>query len=164
MARITPQYYEKNSPSRERLDYLRKLVEDQGRTVPDDFDIDDIHWVTDRVGITDFEGCEESVLRNYFTINVAGELESSAQIQADIDPGSNSVKQNLTKLAALMNKILTEDDDTKVVVHCAMGMERSPLTVVWYLHRYHDKTIDEAYEMAMDARPVVCDRREWIDW
>ena len=164
MTRITPQYYQEHSASRDRLEWLKRLVEDQGRTVPDNFDIDDIHWVTDRVGITDFEGCEESVLRNYFTINVAGELDSSAQIQADIDPGSNSVKQNLTKLAALMNKVLTEDDDTKVVVHCAMGMERSPLTVVWYLHRYHDKTIDEAYEMAMDARPVVCDRREWIDW
>ena len=85
-------------------------------------------------------------------------------MQASIDPGSNTVKQDLTKLAALMNKVLTEDDDTKVVVHCAMGMERSPLTVVWYLHRYHDKTIDEAYEMAINARPVVCDRREWIDW
>jgi len=43
-----------------------------------------------------------------------------------------------------------------------MGMERSPLTVVWYLHKYHDKTIDEAYEMVQDARPVVVDRREWI--
>ena len=163
MSRITPQYYQANFPSRERLDHLRRLVEDQGRTVPDDFDIDDIHWVTDRVGITDFEGCEEAVLRNYFTINVAGELDSSAQIQADINPGSSTVKQDLIKLAALINKVLTEDDDTKVVVHCAMGMERSPLTVVWYLHRYHDKTIDEAYEMAMNARPVVCDRRDWID-
>ena len=164
MTRITPQYYQEHSASRDRLEWLKRLVEDQGRTVPDNFDIDDIHWVTDRVGITDFEGCEEAVLRNYVTINVAGELDSSAQVQASIAPGSNTVKQDLTKLAALMNKVLTEDDDTKVVVHCAMGMERSPLTVVWYLHRYHDKTIDEAYEMAINARPVVCDRREWIDW
>lgn len=164
MAKITPQYYEKNSPSKGRLNYLKKLVEDQGRTVPDDFDIDDIHWVTDRIGITDFEGCTEAVIRDYVTINVAGELNSSAQIQADIDPWSGRVKRDLTTLAALINKVLTDSDDAKVVVHCAMGMERSPLTVVWYLHTYQNKTIDEAYEMAMNARPVVCDRREWIDW
>jgi|TARA_R110002020_G_scaffold84375_3_gene209043 protein-tyrosine phosphatase len=162
MNRITPQYYQNNSPSRERLDYLKKLVEQQGRTVPDDFDIDEIHWVTDRLGITDFEGSQESVLQDYFTINVAGELNSPAQIQADIDPGSGTVEKELTELAALIHKTLSENSDTKVVVHCAMGMERSPLTVVWYLHTYQNKTLDEAYEMAMSARPVVCDRREWI--
>jgi len=164
MRKISPNYYQENSPSKERLQDLRRLVERDGRTIPDDFDIDDIHWVTDRIGITDFEGCSEAVVRNYVTINVAGELNSSAQIQADIDPGSGKVKRDLTTLAALINKVLTDSDDAKVVVHCAMGMERSPLTVVWYLHTYHNKTIDEAYEMAMNARPVVCDRREWIDW
>ena len=163
MNKISPNYYQEHSPSKERLHDLRRLVERQGRTIPDDFDIDDIHWVTDRVGITDFEGCSESVVRNYFTINVAGELNSSAQMQADIDPGSGTVKKDLTTLAVLINKVLTDDDDTKVVVHCAMGMERSPLTVVWYLHKHHDKTIDEAYDMAQSARAVVVDRREWID-
>jgi len=160
--KISPNYYRDNSPSRERLDDLRHLVERQGRAIPANFDIDDIHWVTDRVGITDFEGCDEAVVNDYFTINVAGELDSTAQIQADINPGSGTVKKNLTKLATLINKVLLKNDDTKVVVHCAMGMERSPLTVVWYLHKYHDKTIDEAYEMAQKARPVVVDRREWI--
>ena len=164
MNKISPNYYQAHSPSKERLRDLRRLVEREGRTVPADFDIDDIHWVTDRVGVTDFEGCAEAVLNDYFTINVAGELDSSAQIQADIDPGSQRVKKDLTKLATLINKVITEDDDAKVVVHCAMGMERSPLTVVWYLHQYHDKTIDEAYDMVQHARPVAVDRREWIDW
>ena len=142
MTRITPQYYQENSASKNRLEWLKQLVERQGRTVPDDFDVDEISWVTDRLGITDFEGSEESVIRDYFTINVAGELNSSAQIQADIDPGSGTVKKDLTKLAALINKTLSDSPDTKVVVHCAMGMERSPLTVVWYLHTYQDKTLD----------------------
>ena len=163
MSKISPNYYQAHSPSKERLHDLRRLVEREGRTIPDKFDIDDIHWVTDRVGITDFEGCTEAVLNDYVTINVAGELDSSAQVQADIDPGSGRVKQDLTKLAALINKVLTDNEDAKVVVHCAMGMERSPLTVVWYLHRYQDKTIDEAYEMVQHARPVAVDRRDWID-
>mgnify|MGYP004447619297 FL=1 len=163
MSKISPNYYQAHSPSKERLHDLRRLVEREGRSIPADFDIDDIHWVIDRVGITDFEGCSEAVVRNYFTINVAGELDSSAQIQADIDPGSGKVKKELDKLVVLMHKALTDNDDTKVVVHCAMGMERSPLTVVWYLHKYQDKTIDEAYEMVQNARPVAVDRRDWID-
>ncbi|MAH46708.1 hypothetical protein CMI37_12835 [Candidatus Pacearchaeota archaeon] len=163
MSKISPNYYQAHSPSKERLHDLRRLVEREGRSIPDDFDIDDIHWVTDRVGITDFEGCSEAVIRNYFTINVAGELDSSAQIQADIDPGSGKVQKELDTLIVLMHKALTDNDDTKVVVHCAMGMERSPLTVVWYLHKYHDKTIDEAYKMVQDARPAAVDRRDWID-
>jgi len=163
MSKISPNYYQAHSPSKERLHDLRRLVEREGRSIPADFDIDDIHWVIDRVGITDFEGCSEAVVRNYFTINVAGELDSSAQIQADIDPGSGKVKKELDKLVVLMHKALTDNDDTKVVVHCAMGMERSPLTVVWYLHKYQDKTIDEAYKMVQNARPVAVDRRDWID-
>ena len=51
----------------------------------------------------------------------------------------------------------------KVVVHCAMGIERSPLTVVWYLHKYHKKTIDEAYDLVREARPVAVERRYWIE-
>jgi hypothetical protein len=166
MSKITPNYYQENSPSKERLHYLRHLVERQGGIIPEDFDIDAIHWVTDRVGITDFEGCTEAVVRDYFTINVAGELASSAQVQADIDPGSGRVKQDLTELATLINKVLTSDEvnnDTKIVVHCAMGMERSPLTVVWYLHKFQNKTIDEAYAMVKNARPVAVDRRDWIE-
>ena len=95
-------------------------------------------------------------------INVAGELDSSAQVQADINPHSNRVKPVLDRLAKLIDKTMTDDDITKVVVHCAMGMERSPLTVVWYLHSYQDMSLDEAYKMVQAARPVAVDRRYWI--
>jgi len=138
------------------------LVTEQGGTIPDGFDIDEIHWVTDRIGITDFEGCSEAVVRGYLVINVAGELDSSAQIQEDINPYSNTVKKTLNKLATLIDKTMTDDDTTKVVVHCAMGMERSPLTVVWYLHNYQDMSLDEAYQIVQAARPIAVDRRDWI--
>ena len=164
MNKISPNYYQEHSPSQQRLIELAYLVEEQGGSVPEDFNIDDIHWVTDRIGITDFEGSTESFLQGYFTINVAGELDSSAQIQADIDPGSGKVQKELDELVVLMHKALTDNDETKVVVHCAMGMERSPLTVMWYLTKYHNKTIDEAYDMIRQVRPVVLDRRDWIDY
>lgn len=161
MNKINPQRYNW-TPSRERIHQLSHLVTEQGGTIPEGFDVDEIHWVTDRIGITDFEGSAEAVVRGYLVINVAGELESSAQIQEDINPYTNTVKKTLNKLATLIDKTMTDDDTTKVVVHCAMGMERSPLTVVWYLHNYQDMSLDEAYKMVQAARPIAVDRRDWI--
>jgi hypothetical protein len=160
----TPRKFIPNVSSKERFERsLKKLVEEQGRIIPDDFDIDEIHWVTDRIGITDYEGCTEAVIRGYFTINVAGEIQSSAEFEADINPGSGTVKKDLTELAALMDQVLKDNDQAKIVVHCAMGMERSPLTVVWYLHTKLGKTLDEAYDIVMNARASVVDRRSWIN-
>ena len=50
----------------------------------------------------------------------------------------------------------------KVVVHCHMGMERSVLAVAWWLHSYKNMSLDEAYEVIRQKRPVALDRREWI--
>ena len=147
-------------PSSSRFKRLKHLV---GRPISDEFNIDDIHWVNNRIGITDYEGCSEAVLKGYVVINVAGELNSSAQIQADVNPDKGPCRSDLDGLAALMNKILTESDAAKIVVHCAMGMERSPLTVVWYLHKYQDKTLDEAYQIVEAARESTVDRRSWIN-
>jgi hypothetical protein len=160
----TPRKFIPHTPSKERFSHgLKRLVEEQGRAITDDFDIDDIHWATDRIGITDYEGCSEAVLRGYFTINVAGEIDSSADVQADINPGSGTVQNDLTELVALMDQVLTDNAQAKIVVHCAMGMERSPLTVVWYLHTKLGKTLDEAYDIVMNARASVVDRRSWIN-
>jgi len=147
-------------PSSSRFERLKHLVE---RPISDEFNIDDIHWVTHRIGITDYEGCTEAVVKGYVVINVAGELNSTAQIKTDINPDKGPVRSTLDGLATLINKILTESDDAKIVVHCAMGMERSPLTVVWYLYKYQDKTLDEAYQIVKAARESTIDRRSWID-
>jgi len=147
-------------PSSSRFERLKHLV---GRPISDEFNINDIHWVTDRIGITDYEGCTEAILKGYVVINVAGELNSSAQIQADINPDKGPCRSDLDTLAAFINKILTESDDANIVVHCAMGMERSPLTVVWYLHKYQNQTLDEAYQIVKSARESTVDRRNWID-
>lgn len=49
-----------------------------------------------------------------------------------------------------------------VLVHCAFGMERSPLTVLWYLMRYHKMSLDEAYSLLKKKREEVLDSREWL--
>lgn len=47
-------------------------------------------------------------------------------------------------------------------VHCAAGIERSPLTVVWYLHTRKSMCILEAYLLVMYKRACVADRSEWL--
>lgn len=49
-----------------------------------------------------------------------------------------------------------------VLVHCAYGMERSPLTVLWYLMRYHDMNLKQAYDLLMERRKEVQYRGTWL--
>jgi hypothetical protein len=49
-----------------------------------------------------------------------------------------------------------------VLVHCAYGVERSPLTVVWYLMAYHGMSLNKAYKLVMSKRKEVEDRRHWL--
>jgi protein-tyrosine phosphatase len=49
----------------------------------------------------------------------------------------------------------------KVLVHCGAGVERSPLTVAWYLREKSGMDWDQAYALLREKRPVVQDRREW---
>ena len=129
---MTPQRYMKNYPSRERVKEMEWWIIEDGGSLPDDFDIDEISWITDRIGITDFEGSVDSVEQGHLTINVAGELESPAQLHIAVEPDSGTVRKSLDILADLIQEQMDRDATTKVVVHCAMGIERSPLTVVWW--------------------------------
>jgi len=50
----------------------------------------------------------------------------------------------------------------QVLVHCAYGVERSPLTIVWYLMKYRAVSLDAAYQLLMSKRKEVEDRRHWL--
>jgi protein-tyrosine phosphatase len=50
----------------------------------------------------------------------------------------------------------------KVIVHCAMGVERSALTMAWYLHKKHGMKLRDAYAYLREKRPVVAERYEWL--
>jgi len=66
----------------------------------------------------------------------------------------------LDDFADLVDKLLSEGE--KVLVHCGMGVERSPLAVVWYLHRKKGMSIADAYRYVMNRRSVVADRTVWL--
>lgn len=52
---------------------------------------------------------------------------------------------------------------SKCLVHCAMGVERSPLAVTWYLFRKRGMDFDEAYDLVKQKRPIAQDRRAWLN-
>ncbi len=49
-----------------------------------------------------------------------------------------------------------------VLVCCGQGIERSPLAVVWYLHRRKGMTVTQAYALVRSKRPEVQERLEWL--
>jgi hypothetical protein len=49
----------------------------------------------------------------------------------------------------------------QVLVHCWMGMERSPLTIVYWLHTRQGMSISQAYAFVKLLRNVY-DRRHWL--
>jgi len=50
----------------------------------------------------------------------------------------------------------------RVLVHCEEGCERAPLTVAWFLMTRRGMTVDEAYALLKNCRPMVRDRRKWL--
>ena len=151
-----------NEPGHSSKGRLERLAEFVPRRIPDGFNPACISWVTDRVGITAVDGVDEALELGCFVINVAGEIDNGADVKLPIEPGSGTVRKCLDEIVEHMRQA-TDGQGCEVVVHCAMGMERSVLSVVWYLHTDAGMTIDEAYDMVFAARPIAVDRRHWID-
>jgi protein-tyrosine phosphatase len=54
-------------------------------------------------------------------------------------------------------------DTRHLLVHCGAGVERSPLTVAWWMTKRLHLTFDEAYAWLKRQRPQIEDRRSWIE-
>jgi len=134
-----------------------------GRPIPEDFDPKEISWVRPRLGITDWEGACEAIALNHYVITVAPEINIGSDVTIGLEPYDPAFESTLCKISNKIGEIL-DDTDRSVVIHCAMGMERAPLSVVWYLHKNEGLSIDDAYKEAIEARPIVCRRKRWLTW
>lgn len=145
---------------KERLPFIKKW---SSFSVPEDFDPDEISWVTDRLGITDLTGAFDAANQDCYVINTAGEIESPSDLKIVVDPrmGPKKVRQSLDALSDAISEQLATNE-RKIVVHCYMGMERSVLTVVWHLHTKLGLSIDEAYQQVGKVRPIAIDHRSWV--
>ena len=99
-----------------------------------------------------------------YIVNTADEVTTPCDFKLAVEPheGPQAVRETLDILADVIHEQI-QSTSNNVVVHCFAGMERSVLTCVWYLHKYQDMTIDYAYQVIYDERPVILDRRYWAD-
>ena len=132
-----------------------------GSDIPADFNPDEISWVTPRLGITDWEGACEAIALNHYVITVAPEISIGADSVMGLTPYEPTFMHTLNKISDKITEIL-QDTDKNVVLHCAMGMERAPLAVVWHLHKTENLPIKEAYRNVTSTRPIVCNREIWL--
>jgi hypothetical protein len=70
-------------------------------------------------------------------------------------------RATLDSTAALIDAALALDQ--RILVHCEEGSERSPLVVAWFLHKRRGMSLEAAYNLIMGKRPIVRDRRKWLE-
>jgi len=66
----------------------------------------------------------------------------------------------LDQIACTIDSILQQKID--LLIHCAAGIERSPLMTAWYLHKFRNMTMNEAYTLIKEKRPQIADRQSWL--
>jgi len=107
--------------------------------------------------------------KGYFIINTAGEINGDEDVKIPVEHamGTERTLQRVDAIADIIHDMITSykamTTDYKVIVHCAMGMERSVLAVAWYLQKYTQyASLDSAYAHIRAVRPIACDRTGWI--
>jgi hypothetical protein len=134
---------------------------------------DEVSWITPVLGITGYQGVEDIERFQYgvskdYIINTAGEINNRADVKIPVEPamGAKQTLKRVDMIADIIHEQLYSfkrlPSEYKVIVHCAMGMERSVLAVAWYLQKYENHTLESAYRKIHDIRPVACDRSSWI--
>jgi hypothetical protein len=124
------------------------------------FDPATLSQVAEGIYVTAEDGVASAREEGCYVINVAEEVDSNSDLKIAIKPYSRNIRTRLDEVADRMDKILSQPNG-KVAVHCRMGMERSVLSVVWYLSSITGMTTDAAYAQVKARRPIALDQREW---
>ena len=121
--------------------------------------MDAVSWVHPFLAVTSRHGA--STVEDAVIINVAEELDTKADIKLPVMPenGQDATMDRLDMLGEIISSHINNGD--KVVVHCMAGIERSALTVAWFLKNHlMFNTLDNAYGHLRKVRPIV-ERRDW---
>ena len=125
------------------------------------FDPKIISWVAERIGITARDGVPQALADGHFVINVADEIHNNAQVKIPVEIGTGMVIHRLNEIADVMEKVFSTTNQ-KIVVHCAMGMERSVLAVVYFMASKWRMQLQQALKHIQSKRPIALDRLNWI--
>ncbi len=83
------------------------------------------------------------------------------QLIAEQDEYVYAQRSNLDLIANILEK--NRKKNIKTLVHCIGGIERSPLAIVYWLHKYHGFTYDGAYTYVASKRPQIMNRLIWLN-
>lgn len=68
--------------------------------------------------------------------------------------------EQLKHIAWFLDKLLEHEIPT--LVHCAAGLERSPITVAYFLSLKHSISIEDAYRFIERKREGIIEHLEWL--
>ena len=150
--------------SRERLTWLGRMSRTP-EMLGDGFDPEELSFVHPSIAITCWEGAAQVVGQpGYYVINVAEELNTPCDVKIPVNPedGVSATRSQLDRIAGVVAQQIEGPDDTKIIVHCAMGVERSALAVAWFLRSWLGYgSLTAAYDAISAVRPIVADRSGW---
>jgi len=130
----------------------------------DDFmsEMDKVSWVHPYLAISSHTGA--STVADAIIINVAEELHTASDVKLPLLPekGQDATMIRLDMLGEIIADHINNGE--KVVVHCMAGIERSALTVAWFLKNHlMFNTLDKAYGHVKKIRPIVKRRDWWVE-
>ena len=121
--------------------------------------VTNVSWVHPFLAITSSAGAKN--VKDAIIINVAEELNTPADIKMPVMPenGQDATMVRLDMLGEIIADHINNGE--RVIVHCMAGIERSALTVAWFLKNHlMFGTLDNAYGHIKKVRPIV-ERRDW---
>jgi hypothetical protein len=113
-------------------------------------------WLGNRVGQATFEGEILCVLEEPHC------PKNPRSTHIHILQDGQAKRELLMQAARHINKVLWSGKD--LLVHCGAGMERSPLTIAWWMFTTGiASSMAQAYDILQAARPIVANRENWIE-
>jgi hypothetical protein len=117
-------------------------------------------WLGDANDCPNFRGQRLNVMRPYQSCPVPA-CRSMSCLLGELPPDFEDhfvPRSNLDAIAETIDGCA----DAPLLVHCLGGVERAPLSTVWWMKEKKGYSLDEAYAWVKERRPIVEDRRYWV--
>jgi hypothetical protein len=130
---------------------------------------DSAHEILPGLWVGDCESALIGISRDFAVLNVleTGAIPGESHIPILLPLSYRSPADGVLAYRVRLDnavKWIEENKSRQMLVHCGAGIERSPLTVAWYMCRRRVVAdLDQAYTCLIKRRPVVQDRRMWLE-
>ena len=80
----------------------------------------------------------------------------------DTEQHASAIEASPLAMVIVADLIRVHIKHMPILVHCVLGVDRSPLTIVCYLMRHHGLSLDQAYELTQVMHPETSPHRDWL--